>query len=50
MRKYFEQILCFFFKHEWVYQYKRISRGKNYDQQFFIYKCVHCGKQKEFKK
>jgi|LauGreDrversion4_2_1035121.scaffolds.fasta_scaffold01030_9 hypothetical protein len=48
-RKYFERILCFIFKHEYVYQYRRISRGKKYDQQFYIYKCLHCEKYNEVK-
>lgn len=50
MRKYLEKILCLIFKHEWVYQYRRVTRGKNDNEEYYIHKCVYCQKYKEFKK
>jgi hypothetical protein len=50
MRKYLEKVLCLIFNHKWVYQYRRVARGKLMDQEYYIHQCVYCEKIKEFKK
>ena len=50
MRKYVNRFLCLFLKHEWVYQYRRVTGGNNSNEEYYIHKCKYCEKYKKFKK